>query len=153
MKPAFVSDDGRVFDTEEACINHERFLENKHNALTKMIRDGLLRVEEYDLKYQRTDVGIVAELIFATLDIVKKNGIELTRKRSKTEQEDIRARGFSGYTEYVSSAKIEDLINCLEIFFKSYYLDSYIKLESSDDAEKLTEKFHDFFRGLAMGEL
>ena len=148
MKPAFVSDDGRVFDTEEACMNHERFLENKHDALTIMIQDGLLRV-----KYQPTKVGIVAELIFVTLDIVKKNGIELARKLSKIEQEDIRARGFSVYTEYVSSAKIEDLINCLEIFFKRYYLDSYIELESSDDAEKLTERFHDFFRGLATGEL
>lgn len=156
MKPAFVSDDGRVFDTEEACINHERFLENKYDALTGMIRDGLLQVEKNrDLDGYQDDasmpVGVVAELIFTTLDIVKKSGIELTRKGSKRELENRRALG--DYREHVSSAKIETLINNLHDFFEFYYLDSYIELESSDDAEKLTERFHDFFYELAKGDL
>lgn len=150
MKPAFVSDDGTVFDTEEACIEHEKFVENKHDALIGMIRLARLQVESEGFPWlggdgseRRIDalskVGVVAELIFAALDIFRKSGVEFTEKESQSGQG----------VAYVRPAEVVTLIEDLRSFFSAFYVYAYTKMESKDQAGKYTVQFEHFFRRLA----
>lgn len=43
MKPAYISDDGQVFDTEQECLDHERFMASKGEIVMHMVVDFLDR--------------------------------------------------------------------------------------------------------------
>lgn len=130
MKPAFVSDDGRVFNTEEACIEHEKFIEQKHDVLVKMIQKAI----SCDMRFPKCPP--VAELILIFIDFIKTRGIELTEKN-----QDNRER----YWEEGQPEEIRELLDFLADFIMRMYVRSYIELKSEDDVDRIAQDFYNWF--------
>jgi hypothetical protein len=130
MKPAFISDDGRIFDTEEACIEYERFAEQKHDVLAKVIQKAI----SCDMRFP--ECPPVAELIFIFIDFIKARGIELTEKNQADSESPL---------EGGKSEEIRELLDFLADFIMRIYVRSYIELKSEDDVDRIAQDFYNWF--------
>ena len=130
MKPAFISDDGRVFETEEACIKHEKFIEQKHDVLVKMIQ----RAISCEVRFPKRPP--IAELILVFIDFIKSRTIELTEKN----QADSERRWEGEQPE-----EIRELLDFLADFIMRIYVRSYIELKSEEDIDRIAQGFYNWF--------